>query len=86
MLGIERLQNAKYIVSEWCLKYTNGHQHPSISLIIIEQDTIGETKEKGKWHSTQEPRIPKTSPMYYDGVHLNQYWPTLPVYVCAYTS
>ena len=23
---------------------TNGHKHPSISLIFIEQDTIGETK------------------------------------------
>ena len=24
---------------------TNGHKHPSISLFIIEQDTISETKE-----------------------------------------
>ena len=38
---------------------TNGHRHPSISLIIIEQDTIGETKENNKWHSTQEPRTPQ---------------------------
>ena len=37
---------------------TNGHKHPSISLIIIEQNTIGETKENNKWHSTQEPRTP----------------------------
>ena len=34
----------------------NGHKHPGISFIIIEQDTIGETKENNKWHSTQEPR------------------------------
>ena len=38
---------------------TNGHNHPSISLIIIEQDTIDETKENNKWLSTQEPRTPK---------------------------
>ena len=38
---------------------TNGHKHPSISLIIIEQDTIGETKEHNKWHSTREPRTPQ---------------------------
>ena len=24
---------------------TNGHKHPSISIIIIEQDTVDETKE-----------------------------------------
>ena len=38
---------------------SNGHKHPSISLIGIEQDTIGETKGNNKWHSTQEPRSPK---------------------------
>ena len=32
----------------------NGHRHPCISLFIIKQDTIGETKENNKWHSTQE--------------------------------
>ena len=37
---------------------TNGHKHPIISLIIIEQDAMGETKEN-KWHLTQEPRTPK---------------------------
>ena len=37
---------------------TNGHKHPSISLIIIEQDKFGETKEN-KWHSTQEARTPQ---------------------------
>ena len=37
---------------------TNVHKHPSISLFIIEQDTIGETEEN-KWHSTQEPLPPK---------------------------
>ena len=37
---------------------TNGHKHPTISLIIIEQDTIGETKEKTKWHSTQKSHTP----------------------------
>ena len=30
-----------------------------VSFIIIEQNTIGETKENNKWHSTQEPRTPK---------------------------
>ena len=39
---------------------TNCYKYPSIILIIIEQDTVGETKEKNKWHSTQEPRTPKT--------------------------
>ena len=39
---------------------SSGHKHPSISLFIIEQDTIGETKENNKLHSTQEPRTPKT--------------------------
>ena len=29
---------------------TDGHKHPSISLFIIELDTIGETKENKKWH------------------------------------
>ena len=33
-----------------------------ISLFIIEQDTIVETKETNKWHSTQEPRTPQNSP------------------------
>ena len=37
---------------------TNCHKHPSISLIIIEQDTIGENKENNKWHSTQELCMP----------------------------
>ena len=32
---------------------TNGHNHPSTSLFIIEQDIIGETKEN-KWFSKQE--------------------------------
>ena len=57
ILGGERLQNAKYLV---LLKInTNGHKHPSFSLFIIEQDTIGENKKK-KWHSTQEPRSPQS--------------------------
>ena len=38
---------------------TNGHKQPGISLIIIEQDEIGETKENNKWYATQEPRTPK---------------------------
>ena len=37
---------------------TDGHKHPSISIFITEQDTIGETNENNKWHSTQEPRTP----------------------------
>ena len=37
---------------------TNGHKHPIISLIIRVQDTIGETIENNKWHSTEEPRNP----------------------------
>ena len=59
---------------------TNGHKHPSISLFIIEQDTIAETKEN-KCHSTQVPHIPQNSPICCDGVQLHQYWTTLPVYV-----
>ena len=38
---------------------TMGRRRPDISLFIIEQDTIGETKENDKRHSTQEQR---TSP------------------------
>ena len=61
---------------------TNGHKHPSISLLIIEQDTIGKTKENNKWHSTQEPRTPKNRPpLACDGVQLHQYWTTPPAYV-----
>ena len=57
--------------------------HPNISLIIIEQGIIGETKEN-KWHSTQEPRTPPNSPIDCDGVQLHQYWTTLRVYVYIY--
>ena len=60
---------------------TNGHRHPSICLFIIEQDTIGETKENNTWLSTQYRAPPKNSPINYDGVQLLQYWTTLPVYV-----
>ena len=51
---------------------TNGHKHPNSSLSIIEQDTIGETNENNKWHSTQEPRTPKNSPID-NGVHRCQW-------------
>ena len=65
---------------------TNGHKHFSVRLIIIEQDTMGETKENNKWHSTQEPRTrKKNSPIDCDGVQLHQYWKTLPVYVYVHT-
>ena len=37
----------------------NGHMNPSMCLIIIKQDTIGETKENEKWHWTKEPRTPQ---------------------------
>ena len=37
---------------------TKGYKHPCIRLFVI-QDTIGETKENNKWHSTEEPRTPK---------------------------
>ena len=63
---------------------TNGHRHPSISLIIIEQDTIGETKENNKWHSSQEPRTPQNSPIDCDWVQLHQYWTALHVYTYIY--
>ena len=46
---------------------TDGQKHPSISFIFIQQDTIGETKEN-KWHSTQEPRTAKKSPIDCDWV------------------
>ena len=52
---------------------TNGHKHPSMSLIIIEQDTIGETQENNKWHSTKEPRTPQNSPLDCDEVQPHQY-------------
>ena len=39
---------------------TNVHKHLSIVLLpYIEQDTIGETNENNKWHSTQEPGTPQ---------------------------
>ena len=38
---------------------TNGKKHLSISLFIIEQDTISETKDTNKCHSTQELRTPR---------------------------
>ena len=60
---------------------TSGHKHPSISLFVIEQDTIGEAKENNKWHSTQELHTPKNSHIDCDGVQLQQYRMTLPVYV-----
>ena len=55
---------------------TNGHKHPSISLIIIEQDTVGE-------HRNCLP--PKTSPIDCDGVQPYQFWNDTPC-VCIYTS
>ena len=54
---------------------TNGHKHPSISSVIIEQDTIGETKEN-KGHSTQEPRTPK----YWTPILNNT--PCVSIYMC----
>ena len=61
---------------------TNGHQHHSISLFIIEQDTLGETKENNKWHSAQEPRIPlKHIPISCDGCSFTN---TDRHYLCVY--
>ena len=60
---------------------SKGHKHPSTSLFIIEQNTIGETTETNKCHSTQEPQTPQNSPVDCDGLRLHQYWTTLPVYV-----
>ena len=37
---------------------TNGHKHPSITLLIIKQNTMGDTEEIKKWHSTQKTRTP----------------------------
>ena len=34
---------------------TNGHKQPSMSLFIIEQDTISETKENNKWGCAASP-------------------------------
>ena len=46
ILGGERLQNTKYLVPKmWFKTNTNCHKHPSISLFLIEQDTIDETKK-----------------------------------------
>ena len=36
-----------------------------------------------KLHSTQEPRTSQNQPC--DGVHLHEYWTTLPVYVCIHS-
>ena len=60
---------------------TNGHKHPSISLIIKEQDTIGKTKENNKWHSTQEPCTAKKQSYKLWRGAAHQYWTTLTVYV-----
>ena len=50
---------------------TNGHKHPDIGLFIIKQDTIGETIENSKWHSTQESHTLKNIPIDCDGVQLH---------------
>ena len=63
---------------------TNGHKHQSISLLVIEQDTIVETNENNKWHSTQEPRTPIRSYRLWWGVQLQQYLTTLPVHIYIY--
>ena len=60
---------------------TNGHKHPSLSLIIIEQGTIVETKENNKWHSAQKPCTLQNSRIDCDEVQLHHYWTPLPVYV-----
>ena len=53
-----------------------------ISLFIIAHDTIGETKDNNKWHSTQETRTPKNSPIDCDGVQLtNTEWDSLCLYI-----
>ena len=58
--GGERLLNANCQIIKMLFKInTNDHEHPSISLFIIEQVTVGETKENNKWHSTQEPHTPE---------------------------
>ena len=58
---------------------TNGHKHPSFSLFIIEQDTIGENKKKTS--GIQHRNLALPSPIDCDGVQLHQYCTTLPVYV-----
>ena len=57
------IADRKMLIVKMLLKTnTNGDKHPSISLYIIEQETIDETKENNNWHSTQEPRtLPKQS-------------------------
>ena len=61
ILGGNRLQNAKYLVSKCCLKWKPMvTKHHTIRLIIIEQDTSGETIGNNKWHSTQDLRTPQT--------------------------
>ena len=38
---------------------TNGHKHPISSLLMIVLNTISETKDNNKWHSTQQPLSPQ---------------------------
>ena len=53
-------------------KTTTNDHNPSIILFIIEQDTIGETKENNMWHSTRKLRTPqKNSPIDCDGMQLH---------------
>ena len=52
-------------------KTNKAIEHPGIRLFIIEQDTIGETRENNKWHLTQEQRTPQNSPTNCDGVQLH---------------
>ena len=65
---------------------TNGHKHPSISLFIIEQDTIllGKPNKTTSGIQHMNCELPKNSLIDCDGVQLHQYWTTLPVY--GYTS
>ena len=55
---------------------SSGHKHPSISLFITEQDTIGETKENNKLHSTHSQNTVLQTMM-----GCSFYSTTLPVYV-----
>ena len=61
ILGGERLQNTKYLVSKFCKTNTKGHKHPSIRLFIIEQDTIGKPKKTKSGIQPRNRTLPRNT-------------------------
>ena len=85
ILGDERLQNAKYLVSKCCLK-----RIPMVTSILIlvllswNKTQLMKPKKVKSGIQHRNRALPKNSHIDCDGVQLHQYWTTLPVYVYIY--